>query len=218
MNALQARSRTCIECGVYSRLSLALAAITVAAVAGSPVSAFELTPIGMLSVSTLNNPPGSNAGTAWGYGAMLSQRVHSDVEIETGFIYLVRKVNLGNAPSTSNTYYYEEIPVMVRVQPAGSHFSFGVGAYYAWAIGNFQSETPGAGTTYISYEDDQLSRQDYGVIGAIGFRWPISPRVQFYTDVRYALGLKNIELTSDAQSLKWRDYFQAVGGISFALN
>ena len=80
----------------------------------TPVRAFQITPVGTFELSDLFNPPGSSTGTGWGYGVMLGQSIHPDVEIESGVLYMARVSNQGNPTSVTSTYQYEEVPLLVR--------------------------------------------------------------------------------------------------------
>ena len=45
-------------------------------------------------------------------------------------------------------------------------------------MGNIQNQSS-AGQTYTSYEDMQVSREDYGAIAAFGFRWEFARQLGF---------------------------------------
>jgi hypothetical protein len=180
-------------------------------------SAFEITPVGAVQVSALASPPDYSSGWGWAYGGIFGQFIRPDISIEFGFLYARRKSNQGVSPTSTYSYNYDEFPLVVRVQPVGSHFSFAAGAYYAHAVGNIQITSANvSGASYQSYEDAQISRQDYGVTGGIGIRWPIAKRISFYGDGRFIYGFKNID-NSGGQGLRWRDYFQGLAGLSFSI-
>lgn len=181
-------------------------------------SAFEITPVGTFQYSTIYNPPSTTGGTGWGYGLMLGQYVHSDVEIESGVLYFTRSENMGNPTSLTSTFNYLQVPVLIRVRPKNSHCTFGVGGYYAHGIGNIQDQATDASSTYVSYEQMQVSREDFGVLAALGFRWEFAHALAFYSDARFAYGMKNINLAPGGQTEQWRDYLQFLVGASLLIH
>jgi hypothetical protein len=193
-----------------------LVALGVLACSGS-ANAFSVTPVGTFEFSDIYNPPGSSTGTGWGYGVVLGQYVRSDLEVESAILYLARAYSQGNPTSLTSTYYYLEVPLLLRIQPSGSHLSFGLGGYYARGIGNIQNSPSSGAVTEVSYEQMQLSREDFGPMVAVGLRWGITAPMEIYADARFAYGIKNINLAPGGETEQWRDYLLAVAGVRFVI-
>jgi hypothetical protein len=187
--------------------------------------ALDLTVVGSGELSYLTSDVITNSaltetvGVGFGGGMLVSQALSPLFSLEAGLLLLPRHISsTSTLPGQSNTvtgkFSYYEIPLLVRYNPPDSLFSFGVGAYYAHGLGNIRN--PDTQTAYASFEDENLSRSDYGLLGAIGIRVPIASQIAFYGDLRSALGVKNINTTS-SDTNSWRDYVQLLLGASFTL-
>jgi hypothetical protein len=139
----------------------------------------------------------------FGGGVLLDFRLMERTMFEIGGLYVNRKPN-DTTLGVVTTLPAIQVPVLLRwyLNPM---FSIGVGGYYADGQGN-------------NYAASNLKTSDYGLVGSVGLRFPMTMTTRFLVDVRYDYGLTNVytDPNSTGDTYKNRD-LQALVGFQFAL-
>ena len=134
----------------------------------------------------------------YGYGAGLGFSMLPKTFLELGLIYGKRgfQETLTQASSSSNVIMTTlQIPVVLRIY-LNRLFSVGVGGYYSYAL-NSSYEVDSIPVAYNTPSGvNDWSSQDYGVLCSLGVRIKLIPWVALVGDVRYLLGLANMNAST----------------------
>jgi len=160
----------------------------------------------------------SNA-TKFTFGADYNHAFASNYSLEFGLFYQNKGTRV-SATGFESTTIAKSIttPVMVRYSVLPQYLSLGVGAFTSFGVGSVNTvETPGM--TYIeTYEKVGLAKFDYGVVGGIRASYSVFQGLDVIGDVRYYLGLKNLNTdpTTPNTTAKSKDIAVLVG-VRYAL-
>lgn len=148
---------------------------------------------------------GSNVGgysdkAAFGGGMLLGLDLNLATELEIGALYMGRHFSF---PGGEHNYHSYEIPLVIRLIPL-KYITFGVGPYYA-VVTDQDSAAGVPATTHF--------QNDFGFLGSLAFKFPLSLATCFLVDTRYLYGVTNASRDSGT-SLHYRDV-QILAGLNF---
>lgn len=141
----------------------------------------------------------------YGAGVLFDASLASVMSVEFGLLFVNRKsestssfsvLGVPQTDTSTDSLNYIELPVILRAWLTPM-FSLGAGGYYAQGIG---SKFSGSGVT----------KNDYGAIGSAQLRLPMGGSA-FLLDGRYNYGFKNVNASSVALDLKYREIELLVG-------
>jgi hypothetical protein len=182
-----------------------------AAQAGTHISVFG---DGTFSTTKTTGQTDPKSMLGLGGGAQVEFGLGPMAGLEIGAVYLGRKTG----DSTANlTFNYVQIPVQLRYW-VGKYLTLGAGGYYALPVGDIKaggSSLPGGGS--IPYATAGFKKNDYGLLGSVGFNAPVGPTAAVFAEGRYALGLDDQNATAIAgTTTKWQD-IQILVGLRFGM-
>jgi hypothetical protein len=177
----------------------------------------QLSVVGAANFST----PSLNAGgvtiphtgrTVFGVGALASFPIFPLFRLETGVLYLPHGYSQGAVDTTLKTFH---VPVLVRLEPIPL-ISLGAGGYVGFATGQVSTydNIASRGQDY-TYEQLNWGKTDFGFLISASLNLPVAPMTALFLDVRYLVGLKNIDNTI-GDDLKMNG-FVGLAGLKFAL-
>ncbi len=129
----------------------------------------------------------SSAGLLLGLSYTSSLAAGPGLEIDA--LYDQRKYSSSNVTVTLPAI---QIPVLVRMNLIPEVFDYGIGAYYAFGVGDVSTS---AGTS-SSYSAAGVSSSDFGLIGSLQVTIPIPGITKLIADGRYLFGLSNSSSTA----------------------
>ncbi len=139
--------------------------------------ALDFSVLGAATVSNyIFSPPLTiSNGTSFGFGATVGIDLVPTLSLETGFLFLPTAFSQVGIPTTSFTYGYLDIPLLLRFSLI-QLFSINFGPYYGFAT----SSTGNSATN------------DYGLMMGVSARFPVLPLLKIRVDAMYEFGLANI--------------------------
>jgi hypothetical protein len=158
---------------------------------------------------------GSKVG--FGGGAILDFHLMERTSFEVGGLYINRKLDDTTTGVITSTHAIQ-VPVLLRfyLHPM---ISIGVGGYWAHGVGSVNTEdSSGNVLSTGSYADNDTKVNDYGLVGSVAVRFPLSQTMRLLIDARYNYGLSNVytDPLAAGDTSKDRD-IQALVGLQFAL-
>jgi hypothetical protein len=175
----------------------------------------ELSAVGAVNFSTpgvsVNNSNVSTSGrTVFGFGGLASFPMAPLFRLESGVLYLPTSYSASGTNVTFNTLH---VPILVEFTLL-PFLSFGAGPYIGFLVGGLSSTTNNQ-TTTVSYDTANMSRFDFGLSANAALTLPIHPGMGILVDIRYLLGIKNLENTA-GNSLK-SSGFVILAGLTFSI-
>lgn len=176
---------------------------------------------GVGSVSSLDDPSAPSTYTnspllGLGGGGQLEWRLSRYFGLEGGLIYLGRKISVTDATvptSADYLYHYLQAPFQMRLW-IKNFFSLGLGGYYSFGVGQVSTSVGGLSVS-STYAALNTKGYDYGLIGSVGFNFPLGSWVAVLAEGRFVYGLCDINTPPNpAGYTKWRD-IQAILGFRF---
>ncbi len=200
-----------------NKIFLLSALLTVLAVpsayAGVKFSVFGVGTDSNLKDGTLSATQTDTAVLSYGGGAQLEFPLGPRLGLEIGGVYLPRTFKFADSsiPLSFNiTLNYVQIPVQFRIW-LSRIMNIGLGGYYAVGTGTSVGGVSG------NFSDFNYKTSDYGVLGSVGFNFPLGSSVGLLVEGRYALGLADIQSTPNpAGTTKWSD-IQGIVGLRFGM-
>lgn len=166
--------------------------------------ALEVSAVGSLNLSHYDISPsliGTPSGDLYlGGGGLLSFDLFPFFSLESGALWTTHgfSVNtLGATTSFSNSFI--SIPAMVRFEPF-SLTSIGVGGYYSFCMHSFVSGLPLSSLLNLSQSPNYSGKNDFGLLGSVGVRLPITPFFKFRLDALYEFGLSSLSSGTSSQN------------------
>jgi hypothetical protein len=150
-------------------------------------------------------------------GGTIGLKLHKDMELEVGLIYLPRNFNLtatGNAPGIPASTYSTvtaQMPVLFRYW-LSPNLSAGVGLYLGSGMGYV---TVSQTDQQLSYDDLYWAHFEIGGVVSLRLNYPLNELASVVLDERFTFSLANLYL-SGAGSYANHD-LQSCLGISFEL-
>jgi hypothetical protein len=204
--------------GAYRMRKISKSLVLVAGLLSASVSqaaTLSLVGVGDLSKPSESSPSDSfGSKVGFGGGAVLDFHLMERTQFEVGGLYINRKID-DTTLGTITSSHAIQVPVLLRfyLHPM---ISIGFGGYWAHGVGNINNEdSNGNVLSTASYGDDGFKTNDYGLVGSVAVRFPITQTMRLLVDARYNYGLSNIENDSSA-TINNRD-IQALVGFQFAL-
>ena len=152
------------------------------------------------------------------FGADYNHAFATNWSLEVGLFYQNKGTKLTVAGVEGTTIAKSiTTPVMVRYSVLPQYLSLGVGAFTSFGVGSVNVEA-GGNTTSSTYEQIGWAKFDYGVVGGLRASYPVSQGLDVIGDVRYYLGLKNLNTdpTTPDTTAKSKDIAVLVG-VRYAL-
>lgn len=165
-----------------------------------------------LSSNTNSEPIGLKSATQLGFGAglMFNFNLSPFLSLESGLHYAPRKLSFdAGVVERTETYQTLEFPLLARLW-LGRIVSFGVGGYTSLGIGDIHTRILAQNAEIFSgdssYDTNQLKSVDYGLMGSLQFRVPVSDDVSLLFDSRFNFGLRDLRFSpsDDDKSRMWR--------------
>ena len=160
----------------------------------------------------------SNA-TKFTFGADYNHAFASNWSLEVGLFYQNKGAKSTSA-GIESTVIAKSIttPVMVRYSVLPQYLSLGVGAFTSFGVGSVNIvETPGK-TYDETYEKVGSAKFDYGVVGGLRASYPVFQGLDVIGDVRYYLGLKNLNTDpTDPNTTEKSKDIAVLVGVRYAL-
>ena len=186
------------------------------------IMAFDIAGVGALNVTS---PALSTGGsptvldTKYGVGFGVTAGVYSifpGFTVETGLLSVPRKFADSSNPTDVRNLKMWEIPVLVRFDLLPV-IAAGAGLYFATASGDIvkTNETGLIPETTETYETNNLSKTDIGLVISASVALPILPFVKLLVDLRYIQGLKNLSTATDG-NFKLKD-IQVLAGVRVSI-
>ena len=164
---------------------------------------FDFPPIGL----TQSPRPGL------AFGGLIDFDIAGPVQLETGIVFMLRRPEINN-PNDPNpepsSLRAAQFPLLWRVTTL-DWLSVGAGMYYNQGFDKInQNSTNSSTPSEPGYGITNTSRVDYGIIGSVQFRLPLTHELRGLIDVRYLNGLSDVD-TTGVNSKYFRDFQILVG-------
>lgn len=183
------------------QLVIALTAFTLASAARADFAISALGTVNFESPkieNSLGQKVDSSSSMGLGIGGLVSVSLNDSVDLEAGALLINRRFDIGAA---NYRFRRLQIPAVLKIT-ALPIVSFGGGVYTEWG-------------TEDDYAALNYSSTDFGLIASVSADVPLLPLFALVFDLRYNLGLKNLDNTPN-QSFHFGG-IQFLTGVKFRL-
>jgi hypothetical protein len=176
------------------------------------VYALDVSVLGSMTVSnySASTPANFSQGTGFGGGATVGLDLAPFFSVETGAIFMNHSTTLSSAVGSSAvSYNYVDVPLWLRISPI-SFISINAGPYFG--INTSNSVSVPVPTDFVSTDSNgnANTKNDFGLMGGVSFRFPVVPFVKLRVDALYELGLVNISTGGADQKSRSFDFLAGV--------
>jgi hypothetical protein len=163
----------------------------------------------------------SSGRPAFGFGGTVAfSLIPYGLDLETGLLWMPRKYSVLSSSAlemsamTTGAFQSLQLPVILRVT-ALPVVSFGIGGYFAHAIGDLLVSDYLGNLSTSGFESQKLRPFDFGVLASVRGGMPVAPLVTAFAEFRYLQGLsEQSEGGPGVRSIKYREA-QVFTGASF---
>ncbi len=170
-------------------------------------AATHLSLVGSANSSNQEIHSASEGTRRLGYGGGALLEFGGKLGIEAGVIWEQRS----NLNVLVSQYTYLQVPLALRWH-ANRLLAFALGGYYAQGVGNPRLD--GAASTWAGLG---MKKNDYGVLGGLGFHFPLGRGLLFRIEGRYLHGLANLQSNPSGESTTHWQSIQALAGLTFRI-
>lgn len=158
----------------------------------------------------------SSARAGVSAGAFLGWYITPQFSLEANMLWAYQassQTNSANQLTISTTVSKNvlEVPIFARYW-FDPHFGIGVGPYGAFGLGNYTVN--GVSESYANYTKNQ---SEFGVAGSVQARYPLGPEAKLLLDVRYLLGLTDLNNDGVSSDSVYDRQLEFLAGIAFSL-
>lgn len=156
----------------------------------------------------------SSGGTSLGFGVMGGIDLLPGFRTELGLIYLPQEFTATRSGTNTETKVkYLQIPLIARFTGL-PFFNVGAGGHFSLAVGDAEVKTTTGGVStaqFLGRDQANISSTDWGLIASLQTKSFNLATVHLLGEIRYVLGLHDINTSSNVD-VKFND-FQILAGV-----
>jgi hypothetical protein len=191
----------------------------VLAFASTPAHAFDIGVLGGFQTNNVSQTGGVitfNSDLTPSFGAFVKGGLAPGFSLELDVLYSQTKYTSPDLNGGTDVSFHSwQFPLLVRFT-ALPLVSFGAGIQFEKATGQLTIASGGVSQD-VDFASNDFGTTNWSLPLVAGFHLPLAPAIDFLVDLRYLIGLTNLETNGSGNSSTKISHFQALAGVSLSL-